>query len=99
MALHKIPLNRLNQKFSVRLGKQNYKLQTIYRLDAWYIDILDSKDNYLVTALTMVQGIDLLEQYQHIIKGSLYVLNINKDERQAFGILGSEITLYWEDAS
>lgn len=81
----------------VRLDQKNYKLQTIYRIDTWYLDIFDSADNILITALPMVQGIDLLEQYQHIIRGSLYVHNTTEKEQQEFSGLGFEMNLYWED--
>lgn len=97
MAFSQIPLNRQNQKFTVKLGKRNYKLQTIYRIDKWFLDIFDGADQPLVTAIPMVQGIDLLEQHQHIIRGSLYVLNTNEGETHNFGGLGREINLYWED--
>lgn len=97
MAFSQIPLNLPNQKFIVRLGKHNFKLQVIYRIDTFYLDIFNSKDDVLITALPLVQGIDLLEQYQHLIKGSMYVLNSNKDERHNFFAISTEIGLYWED--
>ena len=97
MTFFKIPLNPRNQKVTVKLGKKSYKLQTIYRAETWFLDIFDSSDTCLISAIPMVQGVDLLEQYQHVITGSLYIQNMNSDEQQNFSSLGREINLYWED--
>ena len=45
----------------------------------------------------MVMGDNLLGQHQHIIKGSLYVINNNENETQDFVDLGRNINLYWSD--
>ena len=97
MALYEIPLSTGNQKFSVQLNKISYKLQLIYRLDTWFLDIMDSSENEIISGLAMNSGIDLLEQHQHLIKGSMFVTNSNKDELQGFYDLGSKIQLYWGD--
>ncbi len=97
MAFYQIPLSSFNQVFSIRLGQQNLKFQTIYRIDTWYLDILESDGSCMISALPMVQGTDLLTQYQHILKGALYVLNNSKNEGHSFGGLGTDIELYWED--
>lgn len=97
MAIYEIPLRSGNQKFNVTLGKIIYKLRLIYRLDQWYLDILDTSEKPLVTALLLCPGIDLIEQYKHIIPYSLYVTNANPDELSTFDSLGSKIKLYYED--
>ena len=96
MALYEIPLTPQNQKFNISLGGKQYKLQFIYRLDAWFFDVLDTSENMLISSLLICQGVNLLEQYQHILKGAFYSLNANKDESQAFSDLGRNIKLYWE---
>ena len=97
MALYEIPLSTGNQKFNIQLNKIAYKLQLIYRIDNWYLDIMDSSENSIISGLAMNPNIDLLEQHQHLIKGSMFVTNSNEDESQEFYDLGSKIQLYWRD--
>lgn len=97
MGLYKIPLSTGNQKFTVQLNKITYKLQLIFRLNCWYLDVLDSSENPIISGLAMNPNIDLLEQHQHLIKGSFIATNSNKDESQGFFDLGSKIQLYWRD--
>ncbi|ENX58797.1 MULTISPECIES: phage baseplate plug family protein [Acinetobacter] len=94
---YEIPLNFGNQKFNIKLGTTQYKLQLIYRAEQWYLDIFDTAENPLIAGLPMLVGDNLLAQHQHIIKGSLYVLNTSEDESQAFSDLGTNIKLYWSD--
>lgn len=95
--IYEIPLNNGNQKFNIRLGGVQYKFQLIYRVKSWYLDIFDTAENPLIAGLPLVMGDNLLIQHQHIIKGSLYVLNTNEDENQAFSDLGTLIKLFWSD--
>ncbi|MDV7705001.1 phage baseplate plug protein [Acinetobacter pittii] len=95
--IYEVPLNNGNQKFNIRLGGAQFKLQLIYRLECWYLDIFDSSENPLIAGLPLLMGDNLLVQHQHLIKGSLYVLNNNEDESQAFSELGTMIKLYWSD--
>lgn len=97
MAIYEIPLRSGNQKFNVTLGKTIYKLRLIYRIDEWYLDILDTSEKPLITGLLICPGVDLLEQYKHIIPYSLYATNSNPDELTTFDSLGSKIKLYYED--
>lgn len=95
--IYEIPLNFGNQKFNIRLGSAQYKLQLIYRAGQWYLDIFDTAENPLIAGLPLLVGDNLLAQHQHVIKGSLYVFNINEDESQAFGDLSTNIKMYWSD--
>jgi hypothetical protein len=95
---YEIPLNYGNQKFNIKLGTTQFKLQLIYRAERWYLDFFDTAENPLIASLPVVVGDNLLSQHQHIIKGSLYVLNTNEDERQLFSDLGKNIKLYWSDS-
>ena len=97
MTIYKIPLINTNQKFNVSLGSTTYKLQIIYRGSQWFLDVMDTSENYLIAGIPMVMGDNLLGQHQHIIKGGLYVGNNNEDEAQSFNDLGRNINLYWSD--
>ncbi|MGV0885977.1 hypothetical protein V6760_03780 [Acinetobacter venetianus] len=96
--IYEIPLNYGNQKFNIKLGTTQFKLQLIYRAECWYLDFFDTAENPLIASLPIVVGDNLLSQHQHIIKGSLYVLNTNEDEGQSFSDLGKNIKLYWSDS-
>lgn len=95
MALYEIPLLNTNQKFNVKLNGSTYKLQVIYRGSRWFLDLMDTAENYLIAGVPMMMGDNLFAQYQHIIKGGLYVINNNEDETQSFADLGRNINLYW----
>lgn len=97
MAVYKIPLLSTNQKFNIKLNGTTYKLQVIYRGSKWVLDLMDTAENYLIAGMPVVMGDNLLAQHQHIIKGSLYVVNNNEDEAQYFTDLGRNINLYWSD--
>lgn len=97
MAVHKIPLLNTNQKFNIKLGGTTYKFQIIYRESKWFLDVMDTSENYLIAGIPMVMGDNLFAQHQHIIKGGLYAINSNADEVQSFTDLGSNINLYWSD--
>ena len=97
MAVCKIPLLSTNQKFNIKLNGATYKLQVIYRGSKWILDFMDTAENYLIAGIPVVMGDNLLAQHQHIIKGSLYVVNNNEDEAQYFTDLGRNINLYWSD--
>lgn len=97
VAVYKIPLLSTNQKFNIKLNGTTYKLQVIYRGSKWVLDLMDTAENYLIAGMPVVMGDNLLAQHQHIIKGSLYVVNNNEDEAQYFTDLGRNINLYWSD--
>ncbi len=97
MALYEIPLVTTNHKINVVLGKTTYTLQLIYRLNRWYLDILSTSGEYLIAAIPMVIGDNLLAQHRHIINGALYVANTNQDEVHGFNDLGQTIKLYWSE--
>ncbi|MBF7687087.1 phage baseplate plug family protein [Acinetobacter rathckeae] len=98
MAYFNIPLTGNNQKINVALGGTTYKLRLIFRSQKWFLDVLDTAENPVILAIPMVMGDDLLVQHQHVLQGSLYVVNMNDDEAQNFSDLGDKITLYWSDS-
>lgn len=97
MAIYEIPLNNSNQKFKISLSGKNYKLRTIYRVDTWFLDIFEADDTPLVCGIPLVMGDNILAQFQHIIRGGLYVLNENPDEAHRYFELGQILKLYWSD--
>ncbi len=97
MAFYKVPLSNTNQKFNINLNGKTYKLQLIYRGSKWFLDVMDTSENYLISGIPLVAGDNLLAQHQHILKGGFYVANSNKHEEQSFNDLGNKITLYWSD--
>ena len=97
MAVYKIPLLNTNQKFNIKLNGATYKLQVIYRGSKWILDFMDTAENYFIAGIPVVMGDNLLAQHQHIIKGSLYVVNNNEDVAQSFTDLGRNINLYRSD--
>ena len=97
MAVYEIPLLATNHKLNVSLDNRIYTLQFIYRLDRWYLDILNTAGEYLIAAIPMAMGDNLLAQHQHIIQGALYVANNNAENMQTFNDLGRTLKLYWSD--
>ena len=95
MSYFNIPLMATNQRFNVSLGNTTYKLQLIYRVNKWFLDIFDVQNTPLICGLPLVMGDNLLIQHQHVISGSLLVMNTNENEQQSFTDLGKNITLYW----
>ena len=95
MSYFNIPLMVINQRFNVSIGNNTYKLQLIYRANKWFLDIFDVQNTPLICGLPLVMGDNLLIQHQHVISGSLLVMNTNENEQQSFTDLGTNITLYW----
>ncbi|MFL9507285.1 phage baseplate plug protein [Acinetobacter baumannii] len=96
MALYEIPLLDRNQKFFIKLNKVNYQLKLVY-LKRWYLDIYQANAEPIARSIPLVSGIDILSPYSHLINGSMYVQNLNKDESQSFNDLGTNIKLFWQD--
>ncbi|WOE32186.1 MULTISPECIES: phage baseplate plug protein [unclassified Acinetobacter] len=96
MVISEIPLSAKNQKFRIKLNSNFYYLKFVF-LGRWFISISNELDQPLINSLPLVTGINLLEQHQHLIKGSFIVVNNNEDESQSFGDLGTVIRLYWSD--
>lgn len=96
MSLYEIPLSAKNQKFKIRLNGTTYQFKFVFR-KRWYLDLADPSNQPLINGLPLVHGINLLEQYQHVIRGALIMLNSHEDESQSLNDLGSKIKLYWSD--
>ncbi|AXX39902.1 phage baseplate plug protein [Acinetobacter baumannii] len=96
MALYEIPLLDRNQKFFIKLNKVNYQLKLIF-LKRWYLDIFQTNSEPVALGIPLVSGVDILSPFSHVISGSMYVQNLNEDESQSFGDLGTNIKLFWQD--
>lgn len=95
MAAFEIPLREGAQQLSVALSRQTYNMSLIWRdPHGWFIDIADSDGAKLITGLPLTNGVNLLAQYQHIIKGALVVTTIDNEPPRYIG-LGSLTKLYW----
>lgn len=95
MSYYTIPLLTTNQKFNINLNGSSYKLQLIYRASKWFLDIFDAQNTPLICGLPLACGDNLLVQHQHIISGTLFVINDDEKEIQRFSDLGKNITLFW----
>ncbi|MBU0384378.1 phage baseplate plug family protein [Acinetobacter baumannii] len=96
MALYEIPLLDRNQKFFIKLNKVNYQLKLIFP-KRWYLDIFQTNSEPVALGIPLVSGVDILSPFSHVISGSMYVQNLNEDESQSFGDLGTNIKLFWQD--
>ncbi|MGY0437634.1 phage baseplate plug family protein [Acinetobacter baumannii] len=96
MALYEIPLLDRNQKFFIKLNKVNYQLKLIF-LKRWYLDIFQTNSEPVALGIPLVSGVDILSPFSHVISGSMYIQNLNEDESQSFGDLGTNIKLFWQD--
>lgn len=69
-------IDRALFKYRIVLGGTRYSLRFRYNSYGvgWYLDIYDEADTVMVVGnIRLAYGIDLLEQYQHLIKGSLTI--------------------------
>lgn len=95
MATFEIPLREGAQALSVALSRQTYNMSLIWRdPHGWFIDIADANNVRLISSLPLANGVNLLAQYQHIIKGALIVTTIDNEPPRYIG-LGSLTKLYW----
>lgn len=73
---YEIPLSPVPQKFNISLAGTTYRLSFVYRNGCyanWVMDIADNSGNAILNGLPLVEGADLLSQYQYLGLGfSLY---------------------------
>lgn len=96
---YEIPLTPEPQTFSIALAGVTYRLTVAWNSSAglWVLDIADADSVPLVQGLTLVTGLDLLEQYRHLgIMGSLVVqTDHNTDAPPTLENLGTAGRLYF----
>lgn len=97
-----IPLSPVGQNFQIDLGPTSYGLAITYNESAgcWFMDIADETGVTLVTAIPLVTGCDLLDQYRYLgFVGSLEVqTDHDPDAIPTASNLGVEGRLYYISA-
>lgn len=66
MTFSEIPLSADNQKFSITIAGTAYKMELVWREPVWCLNLLSSDDSIIVSALPLVAGANLLEQYAYL---------------------------------
>ncbi|MNC35879.1 hypothetical protein D3C75_843780 [compost metagenome] len=95
MTTFEIDLKNGSQKFYTVLNSTNYQFRLIWRDPVgWFLDISDVDLNPLISGIAFVTGVNLLKQYQHIIKGELWVYNDGL-ENPDYKSVGDTLKLYW----
>lgn len=100
MARFEIPLSPTPQQFTIALAGVVYTLTVKYlNVDqgGWTVDIGDAQNNPIVTAIPLVTGADLLEQYAYLnFGGTLTVSTDNSpDAPPTFQNLGVNSHLWF----
>ncbi|MBQ8091394.1 MAG: hypothetical protein IJ233_11690 [Pyramidobacter sp.] len=93
-----LPLVPEPQTLTISLGDVEYGLRLRWNDHAglWILDISDADGNAIVTGISLVTGVDLLEQYQHLsFGGSLYAYENDTDVPPSFDTLGTSGGLVW----
>lgn len=101
-----VPLQPMPQSFSITLAGVEYNL-TVYWNDTlygggladpnWLLDIADQNDAPIVTAIPLVTGCNLLEQFDYLQLGGGLVVQSSQDPDLVpdFASLGSTGNLYF----
>lgn len=71
MAVFEIPLNNRPEKFEIEIAGQQYVMRTHFNvpMNRWTLDIGRSETEWLIRNLALVNGQDLLMQYEHLNLG------------------------------
>jgi hypothetical protein len=97
MAIFELPLQAGSQEFYTPLNGKTYKFRLIWRDPVgWFLDINDVNGSPLANSIAVVTGVNLIQQYQHLIKGELWVYT-NGLENPDYKSVGSTLKLYWVD--
>ncbi len=88
----------VQQRFNVSLNGKTYIFQLIYRIDTWFLDVMDVNANPLVCGIPLVTGADLFAQYPELgFGGRLQVgtVGASPDQPPTFTGLGVQSQMYW----
>lgn len=98
MKIFEIPLRSGSQKFITTLNGKAYQLRLIWRAPVgWFLDIAKTDTTPLVNGIAVVTGVNLIQQYQHLIKGELWVYTEGL-ENPDYQSVGDTLKLYWVEA-
>lgn len=99
--IYQIPLGSGAQQFTVDLGGTKYKIRLLYRKadgGGWFLDLYDARGNIVLAGLPLRPGHDLLEPYQYLGIGHLYVAVDGGAERDPdYSDMGSAVSLYYKE--
>nr|DAN99551.1 MAG TPA: hypothetical protein [Caudoviricetes sp.] len=95
--LYEIPLNSYPESFSIEIQGQPFFLRTHWNepMQRWVLDIGRSTEEWILTNIAMVAGVNLLEPFEHVGLGFGLVLasdEIPQDEA-TFDTLGTSTHL------
>lgn len=102
MANFEIPLSPNPQTFTISLSGVDYRLTVQWRNAegaGWILDIADTSANPIIQGIPLVTGVNLLEQFEYLISGVLWVqTTADPDAVPTFDNLGVGSHLYWYTA-
>lgn len=95
-----IPVSARPQIFTIPLANDTYTVRLYWLIPAecWVIDILTRESVPLICGIPFVTGTNLLAQFQHILKGILFVVSDHTgpvDEVPTFTSLGITGKVYY----
>lgn len=97
MAFYEIPLLTGSQSFFTPLNGTTYKFRLIWRDPVgWFLDIAKADETPLINGIAVVTGVNLIKQYQHKLKGELWVYTDGL-ENPDYTSVGTTLKLYWKD--
>ncbi|MBQ5688319.1 MAG: hypothetical protein IIV23_11525 [Ruminococcus sp.] len=99
MEIYLVPLKNVPQRFEIDLSGKEYIVQCRWNpeMPSWTVDFADAATGaWLFRDLPLTAGIDLLQQYQHLVTGSLFIYT-DGDENSppTQENLGAESNLYY----
>lgn len=82
MNVYKIPLDNVNQIFEIDLAGTTYKMRVYYNpvMMCWCFDLLDINDNAITQGQSLVTGANILDQYEYLGLGGVFVVYTEGDE-------------------
>jgi len=67
--IKKIPLTPTSQTLTISLVGTSYNFQIIWRGNQYILDIFDINNNAIVTGISLVTGVNLMEQFRYLNLG------------------------------
>lgn len=99
MDIFLVPLANTPQRFEIDLGGTEYTIQCRWNQESlsWIVDVWRADtDEQLFSNFPLLAGADLLEQFQHLIRGSLYIYTDGDENADpTHDNLGNESNLFF----
>jgi uncharacterized protein DUF6983 len=93
-----IPLKPIPQRISIRLGDNDYHIQTKWNkyLPAWVMDLSDVDNTLIAGGIALVTGVDLIAHLAYLdLNMQLFVRDSSGDAVPGHGDLGATSFLYY----